>query len=291
MSFRRPARGPAMVALALSLVAPAAVQAAARPAVIPTANYAASDWKQLDPQDLVVIDTSKGRIIVELAPLLAPEHVERVKMLVRQGYYDGLKFFRVIDEFMAQTGDKANTGAGDSGLPTLKGPFTFRRGPETPYVGAENGHGGSFGFIGPMAISGQTDALMGLTADGKVKAWGLFCPGVAGMARTGEPDTAATQFFLMRQTFPTLDAQYTPWGRVVSGLEVVRAITVGEPPANPDAMLQVRMASDIPAAERPNVWRVDPASAAFRAHLAAAMTARGADFTPCDVDVPSEVRK
>jgi cyclophilin family peptidyl-prolyl cis-trans isomerase len=106
--------------------------------------------------------------------------------------------------------------------------------------------------------------LSGLTADGKVKAYGLFCPSTAGMARTGDPDSASTQFFLMRQAFPSLDSQYTPWGRVVAGLEVVRAITVGEPPANPDTMTKVQMAADMPAADRPKVWRVDTASAAFR---------------------------
>jgi peptidylprolyl isomerase len=111
------------------------------------------------------------------------------------------------------------------------------------------------------------------------------------MARTDVEDSASTQFFLMRQNFPRLDDQYTPWGRVVAGLEVVRAIAVGEPPANPDTMLKVRIAADIPAADRPDVWRVDTMSAAFKARMAQVLAARGADFTPCDVEVPSEIRK
>ena len=285
-------RGPAALALAFCVIVPATVQCApATPAAPAAPAYAPTDWKQLDPAHLMVIDTSKGRVVVELVPAVAPEHVAQVEALTRKGYYDGLKFFRVIDDFMAQTGDKANNGAGKSEEPILKGTFSFRRGPDMPFTGVGNGHGGAFGFVGPMPVASQPDDLMGLTADGKVKAYGLFCPGIAGMARTGDPDSASTQFFLMRQAFPTLDGQYTPWGRVVAGLEVVRAIAVGEPPANPDTMLKVHMASDMPAADRPKVWRVDTASAAFHAHLVAAMAARGPEFSPCELEVPGEIRK
>jgi peptidylprolyl isomerase len=293
MSVRLSSRGPAALALALALavLAPAAAFAAPAPPAAALPAYTAADWKQLDPENLLVIDTTKGRIVVELTPWIAPEHVARIKELARQGYYDGLKFFRVIDDFMDQTGDKTNTGAGQSGLPALKGTFTFRRGPDLPYAGVDMGHGASVGFIGPMAFAGQSDGLMGLTADGKVKAWGLFCPGVAGMARTGDPDSASTQFFLMRHAYPQLNTQYTPWGRVVVGLDVVQAIKTGEPPADPDSMTKVQIAADMPAAERPNVWRVDPTSAAFRARLAAGFASAGPDFTPCDVELPSEIRK
>jgi peptidylprolyl isomerase len=292
MTVRFTLHGACALALALGLAAPALAPALALAQAPPAPPpFTAADWKPVDPQNLLVIDTTKGRIVVELIPVLAPEHVARIKALARQGFYDGLKFFRVIDTFMAQTGDKANTGSGASGQPALKGTFTFRRGPEVPYSGMSNGKGGSFGFIGPMAVYSQPDGLMGLTADGKVKATGLFCPGVAGMARTGDPDSASSQFFLMRQTNAALDGQYTPWGRVVSGLEVVRALNVGEPPPAPDVMTKVRVAADIPAADRPNVWRIDPTSPAFRARIAAAVAARGEDFTPCDIEIPNEVRK
>jgi peptidylprolyl isomerase len=278
-------------ALGLATVWAAPALAAPAPAATAAPAYAPSDWKRLDPENLMVIDTSKGRIVVELRPELSAEHVARIKQLTRQGFYDNLKFFRVIDEFMAQTGDKDNTGAGDAGFPTLKGAFSFRRGPETPFSSLKNPKGGLFGFIGGNPAYSQPDDLALLTADGKVKTWGLFCYGVAGMARTDVEDSASTQFFLMRQNFPRLDDSYTPWGRVVAGLEVVRAIAVGEPPANPDTMLKVRIAADIPAADRPDVWRVDTMSAAFKARMAQVVAARGADFTPCDVEVPSEIRK
>lgn len=290
MTLRNLPRGAAVVALALGLSAPATAAPAAA-AAAPAPAFAAADWKRLDPDNLLVIDTTKGRIVVELRPEMAPEHVQRIKEVANQGFYDGLKFFRVIDAFMAQTGDKANTGAGDSGMAPLKGTFSFRRGPETPIAAARNPRGGSFGFVGSMAVASQPDELMGLTADGKVKSWGLFCQGVAGMARTQDPDSASTQFFLMRQASTALDENYTPWGRVVAGLDVVRALTVGEPPVNPDTMTRVRVASALPAAERPDVWRVDTTGAAFQARVAATVAAKGAAFTPCDVEAPSEIRK
>jgi peptidylprolyl isomerase len=294
MKFALVASAAAALATAAPLLAPELAQAA--PAAAPAAGpalpaFAPSDWKRIDPSNLLVIDTTKGRIVVELVPEIAPTHVARIKELAHQGYYDGLKFFRVVDEFMAQTGDKANTGAGQSGIAPLKGEFNFRRGPKDAFAGAPNGRGGEFGFVGPVPVNSQPDELMGLTADGKVKAWGTFCPGVAGMARTNDPDSASTQFFLMRQAYPSLDDRYTPWGRVVVGLDVVRALNVGEPPADPDVMTRVRLASDLPPADQPKVWRVDPASAAFRARMVAAVQAGGPDFTSCDIEVPVEVRK
>jgi len=98
-------------------------------------DYPAADWRTPDPENVMVIETNRGRIIVELAPWAAPAHVERVRMLARQGFYDGLTFFRVIDDFMAQTGDPRNDGTGGSEtLPDLKAEFLFRRGRELRFV-------------------------------------------------------------------------------------------------------------------------------------------------------------
>ena len=269
--------------------APGAAPAApAAPLPAPTA----ADWRPIPAENMMVIDTTKGRVVVEMRPEVADAHVAQIKTLVGRGYYDGLQFFRVIDDFMAQTGDAANTGAGPSPLPELKGQFTFRRdvtgGPVVPVVVIPRA--GTFGFIGTFPVVSQPDDLALMTADGKVRAYGVFCPGVAGMARTQLPDSASGQFFLMRGATHSLDQQYTPWGRVVAGQEVVLALPTGEPPAEPDLMLKVRIASDMPEAERPNLWRLDPASAAFKAQVAAAQAEKGGSFTPCDVEPPVQAR-
>jgi peptidylprolyl isomerase len=98
----------APIALAALLLAAATPALAATPAPA----IAAADWRTPDAENVLVVDTSKGRVIVELAPWAAPVHVERVRSLARQGFYDGLTFFRVIDDFMAQTGDPKNDGTG-----------------------------------------------------------------------------------------------------------------------------------------------------------------------------------
>lgn len=268
-------------ALAAALAAPAAGRAAP----------AAADWRTPDPQNVLVIDTNKGRVVVEMIPEAAPNHVARLRELTRAGLYDGRKFFRVIDQFMAQTGDPQDNGQGGSDKPDLAAEFTFRRGADSAFTAVAKPTGGEAGFVGPMPAMSQNPAMMVMTADSKVSAWGLFCPGVLGMARGNEEDSANSQFFLMRQAYPSLDKRYTAFGRVISGLEVVRALKTGEPVAEPmDQMQKVRVLADMPAKERPTVRVVDTKSPWFAAEVERVRAAKGADFSVCDVDIPAEVK-
>jgi peptidylprolyl isomerase len=250
-----------------------------------------SDWRTPDPQNVLVIDTNKGRIIVELIPEVAPAHVQRIRDLAHDKFYDRLTFFRVIENFMDQTGDPENTGTGGSVKANLAAEFTFRRGADTGMVLAADQGVAEIGFIKSMPVMSQSSMLMPMTADGKVSAWGLYCPGVAAMARDTDPDSANSQFFLMRAGYPSLEKRYTPWGRVIVGQNVVRAIKVGEPVAEPqDRMDKARLLSDIPATERPQVRVIDPKSAWFKSEIEWVRTAKGADFTACDVEIPVEVK-
>src|SRR5690606_10691221 len=256
----------------LSIIAAAVVLATAPaaaqdtpPAPEPAAAPSESDWRAVAPENLLVIDTNQGRILVEMSPLAAPGHVERMRLLARNGFFDGIVWHRVIDWFMAQTGDPLGTGEGQSAYPDLTGEFTFRRGPDMPFTPVADPMGAPVGFLGSLPIQTQPDELMGRTGDGMVHAWGVYCPGVAGMARDDDPDSANSQFFLMRQAYPSLDKRYTAWGRVISGLDVVRAIKTGVEPsgavaAPQDVMTTVRVAADIPAAERPVARVLDTAS-------------------------------
>jgi len=249
---------------------------------------AEGDWRTPDPDNLMVIDTNKGRIIVELSPEVAPASVARVKALARQHFYDGLEFFRVIDDFMAQTGDPKNTGEGGSTLPDLAGEFTFRRDHNMRFVLVAEPSGGAIGFIGSMPVESQPDVIMAMTADGKATAWPLFCSGIAGMARSASPDSANSQFFLMRGFYPSLMQKYTAWGKVLVGQDVVNAIKVGEPVTDPqDKMLTVRLASDMPAADRPKVQVLDTQGPAFRSTLAHALADKGVTASVCDIQVPT----
>jgi len=152
----------------------------------------------LDPENTLYLDLPYGRVVIKLRPDLAPNHVARVKELTREGFYDGIIFHRVIDGFMAQTGDPTGTGSGGSDKPDLKAEFT-----DTPFV-----------------------------------------RGVIGAARTADPDSANSQFFIMFDESPSLNGQYTVWGEVVEGMEFVDRIKRGEPPADPDKIVRMQVAAD-----------------------------------------------
>lgn len=278
----------AMAGVTLSLLTAAPALAAQETPPAPPAT----EWRTPDAANLLVIDTTRGRVLVEMSPEVAPAHVERIRLLAGKGFYDGLAWHRVIDWFMAQTGDPLGTGDGQSWYPDLKAEFTFRRGPGSAFAGVAEPAGAVVGFMGALPVQTQPDALMPGTTDGKVHGWGLYCSGVAGMARDEPNDSANSQFFLMRQAYPSLDKRYTVWGRVISGLSVVRALKASPNPdgivSEPDRMTRVRVASDLSEAERPTIRVMDTRSPAFRALIDQARQARGADFSACDVEVPVE---
>jgi peptidylprolyl isomerase len=154
----------------------------------------------LDKNNAIVIDTTKGRIVIALRTDLAPKHAERIKQLARDGYYNNVPFHRVIDGFMAQTGDGANfNGTGGSKYPNLKQEFSSEP----------------------------------------------FKRGTVGMARAQSNDSANSQFFICFADASFLNSKYTVIGDVVAGMDVVDKINKGEPPANPDKMVKVQVASDV----------------------------------------------
>lgn len=191
------------LAIALPLVlsaAPALAKKAEAFTPAPTALSAAVDPDPShDPDNVVYLDLSNGgRVAIRLMPAWAPNHVERIKTLVRQGFYNGIIFHRVIDGFMAQTGDPTGTGQGGSQLPDLKAEFNAM-----PHV-----------------------------------------RGSVSMARTDQPDTANSQFFIAFYPRFALDRHYTNFGRVIAGMAYVDAIERGEPPEHPTKILQASLASE-----------------------------------------------
>jgi peptidylprolyl isomerase len=249
------------------------------------------DWRTPDPNDVLVIDTNRGRIFVELVPEVAPQFAARVRELAHQHFYDGQTFFRVIDGFMDQTGDPKNNGTGGSSQPDLPAEFMFRRGPATAVAAPVDLTANEVGFIKALPVESQSMMLAAMTKDGKVQAWPLFCAGVAGAARGDNPDSANSQFFLMRADYPKLEKRYTAFGRVIAGQDVVNAIKTGEPVDPPqDKMERVRLLADLPAAERPKIRVVDPNGPWFQAEVARVRAQDGAGFSACDVNIPAEVR-
>jgi len=153
----------------------------------------------LDPENTIILETSKGKVVIQLRPDLAPAHVERIKELAREKFYDGIVFHRVIDGFMAQTGCPHGTGTGGSKKPNLKAEFSRE----------------------------------------------LHDRGTCSMARSASPDSANSQFFICFARSPWLDRQYSVWGQVVEGMDVVDTIKRGEPVRDPDTIVSMRVMADV----------------------------------------------
>ncbi len=253
-------------------------------------------WRTVDPENLMIIDTKYGEIAVELFPEIAPKHVAQVKTLAKQGFYDNVVFHRVIEGFMNQTGDGSNgDGTGDSDLPDIEAEFTFRRGADLPFTLVTAQKAGDseigVGFYKSLPIASQPTSQAMFTKDGKVNAFGLHCKGVTSMARTSDPNSANSQFFLMRAKASHLDMQYSIWGNTVMGhelLEKPKVGTIGEVPGwVPDRMTDVNMAIDMPEADRPKVQVLRTDSPAFANWVKTQQNEDGTFPDVCDLSVPT----
>jgi peptidylprolyl isomerase len=256
---------------------------------VPASDAGLDLWRAIDAENTLVIDTAKGRIVVELRPEFAALAVARVKRLARSRFYDGLLFHRVIDGFVAQTGDPDNHDGGKSAEPDLPAEFTFRLGAEVPRAAVRRPQGETEGFIGAQPYVAVDELRMALSPDRRVTAWGPYCAGVMGMGHDADPDSGNSEFFLMRETTRSLDRRYSAVGRVVLGQSVVRALAVGDPPSNPDRMQRVRVLADMPEAERPTVRILNTLSPQFQGLAAQVRAQKGADFSVCDVEPPVRV--
>ena len=252
----------------------------------PSSATAADTWRPLDAANTLVFETSRGAIITELRPEFAPKGVERIKLLARDGVYDGLLFHRVIDGFVAQTGNPNNRDGGVSNHPDLAPEFTFRLEPSVAHTLVTQSSDAIAGFVGASPFQGEALATE-KWANKPPRAWGAYCPGVMGMGRQEGLGTANSEIFFMREAARRLDHTYTVVGMIISGLDVVRALEVGEPPAKPDRINRARMVEDMPATERPRLEVMNTKSAAFGAMVRGARRAKGADFSICDVAVPT----
>lgn len=244
---------------------------------------AAPGWRAVDPENLLVVDTTAGRILVEMRPDFAPKSVERVKLLAREGVYDGLQIHRVVDGFVNQTGNPNNKDGGVSRHPDLPAEFSFRLAGEPTIV--RRSSDGVEGFVGATPFAGVSDAEKARSPLGR-RAWGAYCAGVVGMGRQADPDSANSEIFFMRAPARRLDHEYAVWGRVVVGMEAVMGAAIGEPPAKPDLMTRVRVAADLPPAERPRIEVMDERGAAFAEIVKKLRRENGADFSVCDASLP-----
>lgn len=245
-----------------------------------------SDWRTLDPENTLIIETDKGRVVIELRPEFAPLAVARIKRLARTGVYDNLQFHRVIDGFIAQTGNPNNLDGSKSLEPDLPAEFTFRLGADVPRAQLARPQGESEGFIGAQPYVAVDEIRMAMSPDRRVSAWGAFCAGVVAMGHDADPDSSNSEFFIMRSPTRSLDRNYSVVGRVIVGLDTVRALTAGDPPMQPSRMIKARVMADLPDATRPQVAVLNTLSPEFKALADQVRAVKGADFSICDVEAP-----
>ena len=233
------------------------------------------DWRNVDPGNLVLIDTRSGEVAVELAPQFAPKHVERLRALIRAHFYDGLSFYRVIDGFVAQGGigegtastkDHPKEAASLSQWPPLKAEFerpiagdvTFTPLGNRDLFAPQVGHAGGF----PVGRDLKHRSM-----------WMIHCPGAFAFARDNGADTAATEFYIVIGQAPRrLDRNLTAFGRVIDGMPYVQKLERGDPKiengviqdlAKRDPIVRMRLASDMLEKDRPRFQVMRTGSASF----------------------------
>lgn len=233
-------------------------------------------WRPVDPERLFIFQTSKGRILIEAFPDVAPNHFAHFTAITRSGDYDGTSFHRVIDDFMAQGGDIEALRGRPSAEPNVKGEFTFRRDvskmPLEATIGPEDS--AKHGYFNGFPIQTQPSFFSEMSVDGLVESHIPHCASVVSTARTSDPDSANGQFFLMRGYSAHLDRLYTSWGRVIDGQDIVMSIKSGSAQSNgavtnPDILTSAKIAADLPEAERPKAYVLRTDSDAFKAALEA----------------------
>ncbi|MBL0372879.1 peptidylprolyl isomerase [Rhizobium sp. KVB221] len=164
-----------------------------------------------DPENALVMETTKGKVVIQLLPEVAPEHVARIKELAREGAYDGVVFHRVINDFMAQTGDvKFGKKGGSSFNPSRAG----------------------------MGGSDKPDLKAEFSAISHIR-------GTCSMARSQSPNSANSQFFICFTDAPWLNKQYSVWGQVIEGMDNIDKIKKGEPVVDPDEIVSLKVAADV----------------------------------------------
>lgn len=231
------------------------------------AESSASDWAALDPEKTLYIDLERGRVVVAVSPFLAQRHVEQIRKLAREGFYDGLSFYRVIDGFVAQGGDVFEKREVKTAAKTLAAEFdevapegfVFSPLPDADGYAPQSGYAASL----PAGYDPKTK-----------RAWHLHCAGAIAFARGDERDTAGTEFYVALQPQRYLDRNLTVFGRVVDGMEHLQALRRVAPAETADddlgeTIISVRVASDVPQADRSNFEILRSGTPAFAAYVEA----------------------
>lgn len=221
-------------------------------------------WREVNPEQLVVLEMTEGRVVIELNPRFAPRTVKQFRKLVADGFYDGMPFYRVIDGFVAQGGDGSDLGE-FSDIPLLDAEFEIDWDEELPWIEVQRGDlfADLTGFVDGFAVGRDPK---------EDTAWLAHCPGAVAMARNEGADTSRTDFYIVIGQAPRyLDRNMNVFGRVIHGMDVVQRIKRGDADRNgiieddlaKSRIRRLRLAEDLPEESRPTVLVPDTRDDSF----------------------------
>jgi len=234
--------------------------------LLPGLVLAADDiiWRQVDPDNLVFIDLFEGQVAIELNPLFAPETVKQFRKLLKEQFYDGLSFYRVIDGFVAQGGDGSDLGK-LSMVPLIDAEFERELSDDIEFTRVQKND-----LFAPE--TGFVDGFAAARDVPENKIWLTHCPGVVAMARNDAPDSSRTDFyFVIGQAPRYLDRNMNIFGRVIHGMDAVQKIRRGRPSENgiiqnettSSRIRGMQLASEIPKNERLSAFVMDTNNKGF----------------------------
>lgn len=251
-----------------------------------------NDWQSIDAENTLYIELESGRVIVELNPLLAPQHSEQFRKLATEGFYNGLNFYRFVENFVAQAGDSLEKRAVKTAKKSLKSErIHYTKKPlSVTYLDKSDGYAAHTGFLSGFSVGANKD---------KSQYWQTHCPGAFAMARSNDPHSGGTQFYIVIGQAPRyLDKNLTVFGQVRQGIEHIntlkrRPVTDEKTGQFDNAIKTISLASQLPLAERTPLLKMDTNSASFKALIASRKNRPNEFFIErpdyvdvCSVDVP-----
>lgn len=238
------------------------------------ALLAVEEWRTPHTDNLVYMQLATGTVVIELAPFMAPSHVTQFKALVKEGFYDGLDFYRVIDGFVAQGGDVSEQKTSQHNK-LLKAEFSRPTPKNSTFTTVQK----------PDFMAAETGFLHGFAAgrdEQNQQEWLLHCPGTLAMARSNEADSASSDFYIViGQATRHLDRNMSSFGRVIYGMPAIQALQraeinnvsgVIEEPSKRSKIQWFKLASDVPANKQLNIQVQNEKSEAVSQRLASART-------------------
>ncbi len=257
----------------------------------------ASDWTEIDPQNLLVLKLKTGTVIMQLATKFAPLNTDNIRTLAHEGFYDGLSMYRVIEGFVAQGGDRAEKKHLGGGIKNIKGEIISKSITKDSFKSLElkDGYAGETGFVGGFAAGRSSD---------KKETWLAHCTGVIGIGRGDGADSGGTEFYVvLGHALRYLDRNITLVGRVLKGMSALQKLRrtaelkKGENIDIENPIISLRVMADLPKEEQKTYEVMKTNSSSFNRLLAARRNRPSSWFleTPnyvdvCAVNVPSRLK-